>query len=58
MGLWLQYVLRRGHRGIGIKVGANNTIVDLVANSQAAIDGVAWVGDIIVAVDGLNSAGS
>eukprot|EP00966_Prymnesium_polylepis_P067861 1577427-Prymnesium_polylepis.1 len=52
MGLWLCYTLRRGPRGLGIDVDGNNIVIELLANGQAAVDGLARPGDIIEVVDG------
>ena len=49
----LIYTLRRGANGLGIDVGKENTIVEVVANGQAAADGVAQPGDVIEAIDGV-----
>ena len=45
------YQLRRGPHGLGIDVSGRNEIVKLLPNGQAAMDGLALVGDIVEAVD-------
>lgn len=55
--LWLRYVLRRGPRGLGIEVDGHNVLVEILPDGPAAIDGLARVGDIITAVDGVSLAG-
>ena len=45
------YQLRRGPHGLGIDVSGRNEIVKLLPNGQAAMDGLALVGDIVKAVD-------
>ena len=49
----LTYTLRRGASGLGIDVGPGHVIVEIVAAGQAEADGVARVGDVIEAVDGI-----
>ena len=49
----LTYTLRRGASGLGIDVGPGHVIVEIVAAGQAEADGVARVGDVIEAVDGV-----
>lgn len=45
------YQLRRGPLGLGIDVSGRNEVVKLMPNGQAAVDGLALVGDIVEAVD-------
>jgi hypothetical protein len=45
------YQLRRGSLGLGIDVSGRNEVVKLMPNGQAAVDGLALVGDIVEAVD-------
>ena len=49
----LTYALRRGANGLGVDVNARHEIVDIVSAGQADADGVARVGDLIQAVDGV-----
>ena len=53
MGIWVRYMLRRGPRGLGIDVDGNNLVIELLANGQAAADGLARPGDVIEFVDGV-----
>ncbi|KAL3910493.1 MAG: hypothetical protein SGPRY_009036 [Prymnesium sp.] len=53
MGLWLRYALRRGPAGLGIDVDGQNAIIQVRAHGQAASDGVAREGDVVVSVDGV-----
>ena len=45
------YQLRRGPLGLGVDVSGRNEVVKLMPNGQAAMDGLALVGDIVEAVD-------
>ena len=53
----LTYALRRGANGLGIDVNRDAQIVEIVTAGQADTDGVARVGDVIQAIDGVALAG-
>ena len=46
-------VVRRGANGLGIDVNERNTIVRILPGSLADEDGSLQVGDLVVAVDGV-----
>ena len=45
--------VRRGDRGLGIDVDERNTLVRILPHSPAEEDGQLRVGDVVVAVDGV-----
>ena len=46
-------MVRRGAKGLGIDVNERNTIVRILPGSLAQEDGGLRVGDLVVAVDGV-----
>ena len=48
-----QITVRRGSRGLGLRVNDLNIITELTAGGQAAQEGQLAVGDLVVAVDGV-----
>ena len=48
-----QITVRRGSRGLGLRVNSSNIITELTAGGQAAQEGQLAVGDLVVAVDGV-----
>ena len=57
-GIWVRYPLRRKCAGgLGIDIDGRNVVIELLANGQAAADGLARPGDVVDAVDGTALAG-